>query len=120
MALAEALALVAGAALVLLCATFMVAAFYDPKGALDWINMHVAMRAAFNKISLPQAVVGKMRALSLLDGIADAFVPSAWTSDYEQFVRGVGAKDAEIRVAARATSSTLDRSTCRPSLTHVG
>ena len=86
MALAEALALVAGAALVLLCATFMVPVFYDPKGALDWINMHVAMRAAFNKISLPQALVGKMRALPLLDGIAE---------------------------------STLDRSTCRPSLAHV-
>jgi hypothetical protein len=51
------------------------ACFYDQKGALDWIKMHVAMRAAFNKISLP-----------LLDGIAE---------------------------------STLDRSTCRPSLAHV-
>jgi hypothetical protein len=120
MPLAEALALVAAAALELLCATFMVPGFYDSKGALDWMNMHVAMRAAFNKISLPQAVVGKMRALLLLDGIADAFVPSAWTSDYEQFVRGVRAKGADIRVAARATSLTLDLSTCRPSLAHVG
>jgi hypothetical protein len=62
------------------------ACFYDQKGALDWIKMHVAMRAAFNKISLPQALIGKMRALPLLDGIAE---------------------------------STLDRSTCRPSLAHV-
>jgi hypothetical protein len=120
MALAEALAHVAWAALVLLCATFMVPGFYDSKGALDWMNMHFAMRAAFNKISLPQAVVGKMRALLLLNGIADSFVPSAWTSDNEQFVREVGAKGAEIRVAARATSSTLDLSTCQPSLAHVG